>query len=62
MLEDILEYKTEEFFGYKREKRKIFSKGNREDLCQQIPQGNITTGSLKNFIIKHILKNLTGNW
>ena len=22
MLEDILEYKTEEFFGYKREKRK----------------------------------------
>ena len=36
MLEDILGYKTEEFFGYKREKRKIFSKGNREEFFNMI--------------------------
>lgn len=36
MLEDILGYKTEEFFGYKREKRKLFSKGNREEFLNMI--------------------------
>lgn len=36
MLEDILGYKTEEFFGYKREKKNIFSKGNKEDFFNMI--------------------------
>lgn len=40
MLEDILGYKTEEFFGYKREKRKIFSKGNREEFFNMISRKN----------------------
>lgn len=40
MLEDILGYKTEEFFGYKREKRKLFSKGNREEFLNMILEKN----------------------
>ena len=40
MFEDILGNKTEEFFGYKREKRKLFSKGNREEFFNMISGKN----------------------
>ena len=40
MFEDILGHKTEEFFGYKREKRKLFSKGNREEFFNMISGKN----------------------